>query len=366
MRALIKNSLVILFFILAIAGCKDNEEPELIQGVVYEDWQLLPDFTLGTSENILAIEYRGERVHLQTSNSYFGLDTNLSLVEKHSIFSPTTSFDLWAPKYGNEYAIFPNELRGFTIIDLQQPTNDGVTLKTSANYFGQSVFVMHHSEITTHNEFSTVTMTRNGDFVYTILQNFRILHTPNTPNKINVEEVDRIVLDSIKSEGWPLANFAVYKNDEYALYNLNRKYFVFSQGELISKRQYFFRNMINYDGLLYAGGDTMENLISGGANWIGGLYASNNQGKSWELIIEDKSKSLYNVQFEVLDDFLIIYGESGDFSLSTFNPQKIEVKRINTNGLPGRVLCIEKVGNKVLVGTSNGVYYKSWESFLNK
>ena len=39
---------------------------------------------------------------------------------------------------------------------------------------------------------------------------------------------------------------------------------------------------------------------------------------------------------------------------------------INLDGMEDYVKDISAIGDKIVVGTDAGVYYKSWESFLNK
>jgi hypothetical protein len=48
------------------------------------------------------------------------------------------------------------------------------------------------------------------------------------------------------------------------------------------------------------------------------------------------------------------------------NAESATSTSINLDGMEDYVKDISAIGNKVVVGTDAGVYYKSWESFLNK
>ena len=52
--------------------------------------------------------------------------------------------------------------------------------------------------------------------------------------------------------------------------------------------------------------------------------------------------------------------------ISVLDDKTNKMRRLNLDGLDAAIYTIEKIGNKVVVGTDAGVYYKSWESFLNK
>jgi hypothetical protein len=43
-----------------------------------------------------------------------------------------------------------------------------------------------------------------------------------------------------------------------------------------------------------------------------------------------------------------------------------EFKEVNMDGTDAYFSDVTKLGDKAILGTESGVYYKSWESFLNK
>ncbi|HAV25435.1 MAG TPA: hypothetical protein DCX01_04580 [Bacteroidetes bacterium] len=358
-----KNILLILLLILAFGGCKDDEQVEPEAAVVYEEWKPLELADKSVSDKIVSIELVQNRVHIQTKDNYFGLDTNLSLVESARLLTTSPPFDLWGPKYNEEYALFRNEFGGLSIIDLSQPTNDQISFKVNKGFFGQTVGHWNSSPLNDDNKFSTVSIIREGENILTVMQNFAISHVSSSPTPISLVEESRIILDSLKSESWPPLDIKVYKNSANTICILNRDYYVFNESELLAKHNYSFTNIFEHKGNLYAGGDTMEILQDGRGSWITGLFISRDFGESWDLLFE--KYELKTSQLQLLENLLFITGVEG-LHFCIFDIETGEIKKkMDYSGLQG-LNCIEKVGDNVLVGTDHGLYYKSWKSFLNK
>jgi|GEM_PF-1140993 hypothetical protein len=360
-----KNILLILLLILAFGGCKDDEQVEP-DAVVYEDWQILPDSIIPIDEEIISINYRRGSVFIQTKKWLYTLDSTLQKSKNVRLGTESSSYMVWSPAYNDNYALFRSEYKGITIVDLSQPLNNSVTFESNDKIFGDDVFNWHYSNIVNGSEFSTVSMIREGDTVYTKLSLFHIEHTIGSQTPIQVIKDEEVTLEALEMprNGWPISRLKVFRNSKHSISITNRDYRVFDKNTLIADHKYDFTNMFEFNGALYANGDSLTFLTSGGLESSDGLFRSNDNGKSFELIIEDTN--IEYAQFKIMGNRIIIFDGRGDYRFGIHNENFSIEREINNIGLQSPLKCIEKVGNKVVVGTDAGVYYKSWESFLNK
>ena len=82
MGVLSKNSLVILILFLSFVGCKDNDKPEPIKEVVYEDWSKIPNTEIYlSSRNVTALEGYDSFLFVQCLKSFYILNSDLQRVD---------------------------------------------------------------------------------------------------------------------------------------------------------------------------------------------------------------------------------------------------------------------------------------------
>jgi len=362
-----KNTILFFVILFVLGACKDDSQPEPDAGVVYEDWKILPDSVIPHNQEIITIESRLNKIFVQTKSRIYVLDTNL--VQLEIIASPTESgtYQTWGPKYGEQYALFRNEWSGLTIVDLNQPSDKSVTYKSNKLLFGDDVFNWHHSGLVNDNEFSVVSMVREGDKVFTKLTFFHIEHSSNSQSAINIILDNEMVLEAKNrpNNGWPSGDIRVFKNETLTIPITNRDYRAFDNDKLVSQHIYGMKNMFEYQGVLYAVGDTHTIVPSGGGFKFRGLFQSFDKGKTFNKHIENSEISEFDLtafQFKIIGSELVGYGGGRQYF---FDPSSGDRKTINVDGFGG-FICIEKAATNVLASAGTGVYYKSWESFLNK
>jgi hypothetical protein len=357
-----KNGITFLLIILAFAGCKDDEQPELVvKEEVNEIWKKLPDSTLyiGTS-GVLALEERGGIVHINTERSYYSLDTALNKLGNKSMISGGSWYQLWAPKYGKEYALHGIDGKTIRVMDNTQPTSWEVTLVTNT-IASDEILYTHTSSITDKQEFSTITLIRKQDSLFYVLQNWEIDHSPGSQSRIIIVEKNKIIVKSLEARGQPPGDIKVYRYDDRILVNIQQTVWVYEKNEMLSTYRSNFENMIMVDGTLYAGGDNAGSLPDSSGFRMEGLMTSSNRGLTWQFISEDSE--LRRLNFKLIDGQFFAFGQPG---LGKINADFSAIEPMDFEGLPSQARILEKVGSYAFVGTSQGIYYKSWESFLNK
>jgi hypothetical protein len=92
-----------------------------------------------------------------------------------------------------------------------------------------------------------------------------------------------------------------------------------------------------------------------------GIMYSGDNGKTWEYLYS--SEGYINANLKIVNDKIFLFKGQDMIHLDLDNGVQ---KGLNMTGLDAFIKDISFVAGKVIVGTDAGVYYKSWESFLNK
>lgn len=353
-----------LLFLMAFAGCKDDDvkEPEFNQLKVYDAWRKLPDSILNTkNEGIVALEKRGNEVHIHTENKYFALDTNLNEVDNESLELGGSWYQLWGPRYGEEYSILPIDATSFKVADNSQVANTAVTFETTNNLFAASTKIVHYSNIRSENTFYTVSSAYNQDSVWVELQKWKIIHTKGTSEPIQLEEISSLRIDSSRNPSVALGYLKVYNFGNRVLINDGVNVSVYEDSTLLSNYYFTFENLFERDGVIYGGGNDRANLFDRDQKRKVGLVKSLDGGLTWQFTSTDNS--LDRLLFKEIDGQVFAFGQGGFGKMSNDFTTLIPA---DTEGLFDGPRNLAKVGKYALVGTDEGLYYKSWESFINK
>jgi hypothetical protein len=359
-----KNILLIFLLILAFGGCKDDDQPVVDSEtkVEYDEWRKLPDSILNVGTiGIMALERRGGVVHINTEKRYYSLDTSLNALESRSMTTNGSWYQLWAPKYGNNYSISQIDALTFRVIDNIQATNNAVTYIGTNSLFDVSAEIVHWSQITADSRFYTVSTASSRDSLSAVLQEWKILHSPGSSDPIELEELSRVNIDSAKSAGFSQGYLKVYNFENRIIVNNGVDVRVYENGVQLAKYYFTLENLIMSDGIIYGGGNDRANLFDRDTTRSKGIVKSSDGGLSWEFTSLDAN--LDKLNYKSIDGQIFAFGQGGfgilknDFS---------GVWPANTDGLFDMPRNLEKVGKYAMVGTDQGIYYKSWESFLNK
>ena len=368
MEVLSKNSLIILILFLSFMGCKDNDKPEPINEVVYEDWHLLPDSVIRYGyRDIRATELVGDELFILAGNSFYFLDTASFDRDKsiNYIYENYISLGLnQSVKHNNHYLLFQRYLRRpiITIWDAVQPMEQINFEFSLAGFIQNFDECFGLSSINDLNEFDLVYRTYSNKTVDYKLMTLAIDHTPGKFAPIALITKRESTLLSYKDSinAYPKTEPRVFKFGDLSFVSIDGSIFRFQDGELLDTNRYNFNNMFEHNGSLYA-----QNI------WVGyfadelirdyGLLRSDDQGETWQYIGYGSDLGLQNIKS--FGEKLILYKQRNIAIIDLENGKIIEKDLTHLNAA---IHSIEKIGNKVIVGTDAGVYYKSWESFLNK
>lgn len=359
-----KNVILILFILLAFGACKDDSQPEPDAGVVYENWKILPDSTIRYGfRDIVSTEYRNGILHVNAKNSYYSLDSNLKLSQYRNwidINTNSTFNQNISPKYSDDYGILINEHNGLTVFDLEQIGSEQISFRFSKDEVEEGTVYWKYSSIDEDKGFSIITSSIVNDSAYYYLHNYTIDHEPGAFKRIKLIKENRVMLLSYKFEAYPVAPINVYRLSGKIIAHLDGTIYTFNGDKLEDTSRFYITKAFEADGNLYAASMSVI-YFSDNHQTSDGLLVSKNQGITWEYYGYGSTYRVSN--FKVLNGLKFMYKSS---FIALLDDETKEVREMNLNGLDAAIHSIEKVGNKVVVGTDAGVYYKSWESFLNK
>jgi hypothetical protein len=358
-----KNILLILLLILAFAGCKDDDQPVVDSEtkVEYDEWRKLPDSILNVGTiGIMALERRGGVVHINTEKRYYSLDTSLNALESRSMTTSGSWYQLWAPRFGKDYAVHRGDGTMIRVSDNSQPTNFDVSLTTNQLSKDELLYI-NISDITDDQKFSSISLLKTGDSSYYLLQDWEVDHSPGSQSKIELQEVNSIKIDTTLAHVWSSGDIKVYRFENRVIVNIGVNVWVYEGGRLLTKYRSDFENLIIKDGVIYGGGDNAGPRPEPEGLHKNGLMKSVDGGLTWEFTSLDSRRRRLN--FKIIGGHIFVFGQGGfgimyeDFS---------DGWQADTDGLFDMPRNLEKVGKYAMVGTDQGIYYKSWESFLNK
>ena len=155
MGVLSKNSLVILILFLSFVGCKDNDKPEPIKEVVYEDWSKIPNTEIYlSSRNVTALEGYDSFLFVQCLKSFYILNSDLQRVDGGGRSLSKEPFFDNRPKIGSDWTVINGD-RGFEvfsnfdlIILMEIPSNTNrQIIYCRALQFHQLVYIIHNHHI---------------------------------------------------------------------------------------------------------------------------------------------------------------------------------------------------------------------------
>lgn len=346
-----KNILLIFALILAFAGCKDDDEVEP-EAVVYEDWQKVPSSEINLSNrNVLGLEGIGEELYIQCYNAFYVLDSNLKKVTngyKNMNANPLT----YTPRFGKEFSVINNGL-GFDIFNNDNPVN---------SYYGYRVHYPSSVDDRVASVcFTNVNDSRKFDLLWAVqkdkdsvdymLDAYEFNEYGNEPinfkrQKLPVYNEDRPTIRDIK------------RIDNVVFCTLNGLTYRVVDGLLQDSIRYKLTDIQKFKGGLIA---TSEQVL-----YIGteikrpdGIVYSADFGKTWNYLYT----GFFTAKLKVVrEEAYLIAGQE----IVRLNAESATSTSINLDGMEDYVKDISAIGNKVVVGTDAGVYYKSWESFLNK
>jgi hypothetical protein len=359
-----KNILLILLLILAFGGCKDDEQAEP-DAMVYEDWRILPDSIIQYGyRDIVSTEYRNGVLHIQAKNSYYALDSNFNLYDQSSwkgINTKSLPYHGYNPEYSNEYGIMFNRWDGITVFDLDYIGSDQISIHFGKDFVHSKVTHWEYSEIDESHRFSVVTAGIEGDSAVWRLHNYLIDHTPGAFQPIKLLKEDNIILWAYEHNNpSPNAAFSVNRIEDKILAQVDGVLYTFQGGELEAASRFWINHAVEVGGDFYAINNRLR-YISDNHETFNRLIVSNDKGTSWDYYNEENMYS--SSMFKALEGKIFTFQ---NWFISVLDYKTNKMRSLNLDGLDAAIHTIEKVGNKVVVGTDVGVYYKSWESFLNK
>jgi hypothetical protein len=371
-----KNGILILFILLAFGACKDDSQLEPDAGVVYEDWKILSDSTIRYGyRNIVATELVGNQLYVQAQNAHYMLDSNLVLDEDNYNVMQRTDIRyphelVYNVKHNDNYILFPESEDQLIIRDAKRIRSSQIEghihipslVDDYGSGYGQNYC---SSDISEDNTFDVALLSYEGNSaVYTVIT-FQINHTPGEFQKIEIEEIGRVVVARDLDEGRYASRRSSIKcwrigSLRYVWIARICKLYRYQGNTLLDVKRYNVGNILDHKGQLIAGSNYVY-YFADSLQRDDGLILSEDKGSSWKQ--QGYGNELSQFPIKSLGGQLVIYA---GHVISIIDLEKGGVDKVNLNGLDAAIHSIEKVGNKVVVGTDAGVYYKSWESFLNK
>jgi hypothetical protein len=357
--------LIFVLIPILFAGCKEEEKPEPEEKepkTVYAPWRMVPDSVVNTkNKGIEALQLSNDILHIHTEDKYYALDTTLIFLDAKPMATDFSWLQVWAPKYGENYSITQVDGLTFRITDNLQVTNSTSTYILDKRMFDPTVEVAHCSDITPDNRFFTVTTPGKYDSIRAVLQEWQISHTPGADEPMELLELKRFTIDSSKSPDLSSGPLKVFSFGNRILVNNAVNVTVIENEEILSQFVFSFENLININGIIYGGGEDRAYIIDRDKDGKKGLIKSVDGGLTWEVINTDRSLSRLN--FKQIDGQVFAYGQGG---FGIMSDDFTKVLPVDTEGLFDMPRNLAKVGQWAIVGTDVGLYYKSWDSFLNK
>jgi hypothetical protein len=359
-----KKSLIKLFIILIFFGCKKKNE---IEKPISEDWQLVSEESIQYGyRDIRATEVIGDELLIISRNNLYFFDTFLiKMKDKNYLYTNNLSTNLnLSVKHNSNYFLFLKEFdkSRIDIIDSKQPIDQisfEFTLSEINTTFDEE---FGYSSINNSNEFDLVYRTYSNNTVTYNYNTIFIDHIPNkfTPIAIKSKNKKTLLSYQVSVNSYPKITPRVYKFNNLSFVSIGGIIYRLQNGELLDTSRYTFNNMFEYKGLLYAQ-QPFSQYVADNLERQDGLLESKDQGKTWKYV--GYGRDLGNQNIKNICGKLVLYKNRNIAIIDLDNMKIIEKDLTNLNAA---IQSIEKVGNKIIVGTDAGVYYKSWEAFLNK
>lgn len=329
--------------------------------MVYEELKILHDSIIRYGyRDIVSTEFRGNELHIFAKNSYYKLDTNLSITKNGwwGIETKSLPYTRYQIKYGDHYGLMFNKYDGITVFDLDQAYSDQINFKMSKTYIQEGITGWCYSEVDETNRFSVLTASREGDSAVWRLHNYLIDHNPGAFQPIKLIKEDNIILIAFDSNVPLNAAFSLTRIGGKILAHVDGVLHTFKGSVLESTSRYWINSAIEVDGDFYALNNGVR-YISDNHQTYDGLIISRDRGITWNYY-ENKSLQV-NSSFKEIGGKKIVFQS---WFIGLLEDETDKVKQLDLEGLDAAIYTLEKIGNKVVVGTDAGVYYKSWESFF--
>jgi hypothetical protein len=267
-------------------------------------------------------------------------------------------------KHNSNYFLFPIEFNKsrIDIIDSKLPLEQISYLFTLSELNTTFDDMYGFSAINNSNEFDLVYRTYSNN---TVAYNFNTIFIDHTPNKfapIAIKSKNEKSLLSYQDSvnAYPKSTPRVFKFDNLSFVSIDGIIYRLQNGELLDTSRYSFNNMFEYRGHLYAQQSWIK-YSTDNLERTDGLLESKDQGKTWNYV--GYGRDLANQNIKNINGKLVLYKYSNVAIIDLESKKIIEKDLTNLNAA---IQTIEKVGDKIIVGTDAGVYYKSWKGFLNK
>jgi hypothetical protein len=348
-----KNILLILLLILAFAGCKDDEQVEP-DAVVYEDWTKIPSSVISLNTRwVLTLEAYDTNLYIQCLQSFYHLDQNLAR-KAHYL----TGFDKEprgkGPVIGNRYTIKKhNESWGSTRFNICF-TNDPLYDDFWLNYdsISRPMTGAGNSNIDDEGNFGILYSKEvEEDSISIYFDSYKVTGRWQEP----AARVDNLFLVKTSNTQALVSDVVIIDDVFYMSYyrNLARV----ENGNVTHSFPFNLRDIQKYGNALVGVADNI---------WRGmpdepQLMISYDDGKSWSSVMKGRTLNSGNLKV-VGEEILLIRG----WYVLILDIENGEFKEVNMDGTDAYFSDVTKLGDKAILGTESGVYYKSWESFLNK
>jgi hypothetical protein len=355
-----KNIVLILLLILACAGCKDDEEvePEAETEVVaYEEWtKLSSDVISLNSRNVISMETYDSSLYIQCLNSFYHLDQDLNLLKNSLKPLEREPSRVDRPKIGDKWTIrkadtdFP--VLSFDIFFTQSPISNTYWKSVFIDSLGVYRFGGTHTAVDENEEFGVLYNTHFGDSLYHYYNSYRILDGDREAELLYSLKLGTY---RIGDSWWSVKDATHIDGVSYCSYDIRTARI--ENGKITHRYDHYLRDVSKYNGGLVAISDKFRSDPSRVAE----LLISYDNGITWEDVFIGRSLMFGNLK--VIDDEIFLINNSYVLILNVENGT---FKEVNLEGTDAYIKDVEKIGGKAVLGTDHGLYYKSWESFLNK
>lgn len=345
-----------------ILGCKEKNE---IEKPISENWQLVSNESIPYGyRDIRATEVIGDELLIISRNTLYFFDTFLVNIKNYLYPNNLSTALNFSVKHNSNYFLFPIEFdKGrIDIIDSKLP-KEQISYLFSPSEFNTTFDDMYgFSSINNSNEFDLVYRTYSNN---TVAYNFNTIIIDHTPNKFApiaiIRKKEKTLLsyqDSVNA--YPKRTPRVFKFDNLSFVSIDGIIYRLQNGELLDTSRYEFNNMFEYKGNLFAQQSWIK-YFADNLERLDGLLESKDQGKTWHYVGYGRDFGSQNIKN--ISGKLVLYKYSNIAIIDLESKKIIEKDLTNLNAA---IQSIEKVGDKIIVGTDAGVYYKSWKGFLNK
>jgi hypothetical protein len=355
MGVLSKNSLVILILFLSFVGCKDNDKPEPINEVVYEDWSKIPNTEIYlSSRNVTALEGYDSFLFVQCLKSFYILNSDLHRVDGGGRSLSKEPFFDNRPKIGSDWTVINGD-RGFEVFSNFNPVNERFGLRLYyQNYIGNQCTFVSASHLNDKNSLSVIwSFQKTKDSVDYYLDTYKFDEYVD-----KIVDSSRLRLEVYNDYYQRIRDVAVFNEVTYC--SIGGLTYRIEDNVLTDSIRFDLRNFQKFRNGIIAFGQRVFYVGDKEPNKEGIMYSGDN-GKTWEYLYS--SEGYINANLKIVNDKIFLFKGQDMIHLDLDNGVQ---KGLNMTGLDAFIKDISFVAGKVIVGTDAGVYYKSWESFLNK